>query len=179
MPDQKELLKLMKSATVFSDDYREANIDAAHRRADNAYHSILENEADYLARKRSALFIPKTRDHCTRWMTTITNAFYSSDDLVTLTNTLEPEGARFTNEVVNIRLEKHLPTFAFIACGADATVKYGNAVGKTAWDYRVEERSETSLDGVTTTSISPETDKPTLELIPFENIQYDFRVISE
>jgi hypothetical protein len=179
MPDPKELLKLMKDATSFSDEYREANIDPAHRRAYNAYHSILENEADYITRKRSALFIPKTRDHCRRWKTTITNAFFMSDDLVTLTNSLYPEEARFTNEVVNIRLEKHMPTFQFISRGADAHVVVGNAIGKAGWDYRTEKVSDTSLDGVTTTYESPATDRPFLELVPFENIQYDFRVISE
>jgi hypothetical protein len=179
MPDQKEFLKLMKDATAFADDYRTHNIDPAHRRADNAYHSILENEADYIARKRSALFIPKTRDHCRRWTTTITNAFFMSDDLVTLTNALYPVEARFTNEVVNIRLEKHLPTYQFISKAAHAHVKYGNAIGKTGWDYRTETRKETSPEGVETTYEAPETDRPFLELVPFENIQYDFRVISE
>src|SRR5574341_1005129 len=174
-----EFLKLMGDATAFSDEYRRANIDPSHRRADNAYHSILENEQDYIERKRSSLFIPKTRDHCRRWTTTITNAFFMSDDLVTLTNTLYPDKARFTNEVVNIRLEKYMPTFQFVSKAAHTHVKYGNAVGKTGWEYSAEEMSEVSLDGVKTTYESPITDRPFLELVPFENIQYDFRVISE
>src|SRR5512134_2439414 len=98
MPSRDEFLKLMKDATAFADEYRENNIDPAHRRADNAYHSILENEADYIARKRSAIFVPKVRDFCTRWVTTVKNAFYTSDDMVTLSNTLYPANAKFNNE---------------------------------------------------------------------------------
>lgn len=179
MPSKDTFLELMEDATSFCDSYRSANIDPAHRRADNAYHGILEKEEEYRERKRSALFIPKTRQHCTGWKTTITNAMFTSDDLVTLTNTLDPDGARFTNEVVNIRLEKHLPTFSFISKASDAHVKYGNAVGKTGWDYRTETVEERGLDGSVTRYEAPETDAPFLELIPFENIQYDYRVISE
>ena len=179
MPSKKDFLRLMEDSTAFCNRYRQANIDPAHRRADNAYHSILENEADYQERKRSSLFIPKTRDHCRRWTTTITNAFFMSDDIVTLTNTLYPDEARYTNEVVNIRLDKSVPTFQFVSKSAHATVKYGNAVGKTGWDFRTEVREEKSLDGTVTRYEAPETDVPFLELVPFENIQYDFRVISE
>ena len=179
MPSKKDFLRLMEDATAFCNRYRQANIDPAHRRADNAYHSILENEADYQERKRSSLFIPKTRDHCRRWTTTITNAFFMSDDILTLTNTLYPDKARYTNEVVNIRLDKYVPTFQFVSKSAHATVKYGNAIGKTGWDFRTEVREEKSLDGTVTRYEAPETDRPFLELVPFENIQYDFRVISE
>lgn len=179
MPSKKEFLQLMEDATAFCDQYRQVNIDPAHRRADHAYHGILENEQDYIERKRSALFIPKTRDHCRRWKTTITNPFFASDDIVTLTNTLYPDEARFTNEVVNIRLEKHMPIFLIISKSADATVKYGNAVGKTGWEFRTEKITEKGLDGAQITYESPETDRPFIETIPFENIQYDFRVISE
>lgn len=170
----------MEDASAFCQSYRSANIDPAHRRADNAYHGILENEQDYKARPgASSLFIPKTRDHCRRWKTTITNPFFASDDIVTLTNTLYPDQARFTNEIVNIRLEKHMPTFLTISKAADATVKYGNAVGKTGWEFRTETVTEKGLDGSTVTYEAPETDKPFIETIPFENIEYDFRVISE
>ncbi len=179
MPTQQEFTRLMEDATSFCDSYRSTNIDPAHRRADASYHGILENEADYIERKRSSLFIPKTRDHCTRWMTTITNAFFVSDDMVTLTNTLDPDKARFTNEVVNIRLEKHIPTFSFLSKASDAHVKYGNAVGKTGWDYRTESVMERGLDGVTMRYDAPETDRPFLELVPFENVQYDYRCITE
>ena len=179
MPSDKDFKRLMEDATSFCDEYRATNIDPAHRRADTAYHGILENEEDYISRKRSRLFIPKTRDHCTRWMTTITNAVYLSDDMVTLNNSMDPDRARFTNEVVNVRLEKYLPTFNFISKAADATVKYGNAVGKTGWEFKTESRTDQLLDGSSVKYESPEKDGPFLELVPFENIQFDYRVISE
>ena len=179
MPTKDEFLGLMQDATNFCDEYRRNNIDPQHRMADYAFHGILENENEYIARNRSSLFIPKTRQHCTSWKTTITNAFFVSDDMVTLTNSVNPQGARFTNEVVNVRIEKHLPMFNFVSKAADAHVKYGNAIGKTGWEFRTESRTEKALDGSVHTYESPETDKPFVELVPFENIQYDYRVIAE
>lgn len=182
MPTKSEFQRLMEDSTSFCDAYRSTNIDPAHRRADMAYHGILENEQEYIERKRSALFIPKTRQHCTGWKTTITNAFFMSDDFVTLTNAVAPEKARFTNEVVNLRLDKgrnYRSVHAFISKAADAHVKYGNAIGKVGWEYRSEAVEEVGPDGEVTKYESPETDRPFLELIPFENVQYDYRVISE
>jgi hypothetical protein len=173
----------MTDATTYCEDYRANNIDPAHRRADKAYHGELENLQDYIDRGRSQLFIPKTRDHVRRWTTTIVNAFYLSDDIVTVQYSLDEAKERFTNEVLNRRIEGKTEFFKFLTQAAHAHVKYGNAVGKTGWCY--EEKSEKTVstdaetgESIETETVSPVLDKPFFELIPFEQVQIDYRCTS-
>ena len=133
----------MKDASAFTEDYRSNNIDPAHRKADNAYHGILENLEDYVARGRSQLFIPKTQIQVDKWVKTFVNAFYQSDDIVTVDYGIDEAKERFTNEVLNRRIEGKTTFFMFLTNLAHATVKYGNGVAKTGWDY--QEKSEKSV----------------------------------
>lgn len=181
-PSTETLKRLMSDSTRFCEDYRTANIDAAHQRADRAYHGILENEADYEARGRSKIFVPKTRDHCRRWKTTLINAFVMSDDVVTLAYPPSLDKERFTNEVFNMRLEDGGEFYGFITAAADAHVKYGQAVGKVGWAFDREEKISEESD--------PETGEPVqvrdvevfedrlfFDNVPFEDVAYDYRVI--
>jgi len=183
MPKDKDLLRLMKDVTAFCDDYRSTNIDPAHRRADNIYHCIHENQKDYTERGRSSLYIPKVRNHVRKWVSTIVNAFMSSDDLVSISYPVVPEKERFTNEVYNRRLERDCNFFMFLASAAGSHVKYGNAIGKTGWEYSEEvvgtdeyvnpETGEKIREEVT----APTLDRPFFDVIPFENVQLDYRCI--
>lgn len=177
MPKKSDMLMLMEDATSFCDDYREKNIDPVHQRADNAYHGLIDNQEEYEKRGRSMLFIPKTRDHVRRWVTTIVNSFYVSDDVVTLLHP-HPMYAKFTNEVFNIRLELHTNFFKFLSQAAHCHCKYGNAAAKVGWDYQEGYREE--FDEETQTKIEvfdPIVDSPFFEMIPFENLMFDYRVI--
>ena len=183
MPTKKQFQTLMKDASTYVEDYRSNNIDPKHREADDAYHGILPNLQEYIDRGRSALYIPKTLVQVDKWVKTFVNAFYLSDDIVTIQYSLDEAKERFTNEVVNRRIEAETAFFMFLTDFAHATVKYGNAVGKTGWQY--EERSEKASytdpeSGETseTTATSPVTDKPFFEVIPFEQIQVDYRCTS-
>lgn len=183
MPKDKDLLRLMRDVTAFCDEYRSANVDPAHRRADNIYHGIHENLADYQERGRSSLYIPKVRNHVRKWTSTIVNAFMASDDLVTVSYPVVPEKERFTNEVVNRRLERDCNFFMFLANAAHSHIKYGNAVGKTGWEYSEEVvRTEEYVDPESGESVkedvtAPTTDRPFFDVIPFENVQVDYRCI--
>ena len=183
MPKDKDLLRLMKDATAFCDDYRSREIDPAHRRADNIFHMIHENQADYEKRGRSSLYIPKVRNHVRKWTSTIVNAFMASDDLVTISYPVAPVKERFTNEVFNRRLERDTSFFMFLANAAHAHIKYGNAIGKTGWEYSEEVvGSEEYTDADTGEAVkedivAPTTDRPFFDVIPFENVQIDYRCI--
>lgn len=180
MPDTRTMKRLMEDATRWVEQYRSTNIIPAHRRADRLYHGILDNEAEYEERGRSHLFIPKTRNHVRRWTTTIVNAFYTSDDVVTLSNPTDEAGQRFTNEVFNLRLEKYSDFFSFLSRAAHAYVKYGNVVGKVGWDYEERTVTERMEDPETGEEVryeisAPVRNAPFLEVVPFENVQLDYR----
>jgi hypothetical protein len=179
MPTKKQFLELIKAASDFADEYRENNIDPVHQAADDAYHGILINSAEYEERGRSKLFIPKTRDHCRRWVNTIVNAFYLSDDIVTLSYPPSLEKQNFTNEVFNQRLELTTNFYKFLTSAAHAHVKYGNCIGKTGWEYKDAVRVEIDKERQIQVEVQdPIVDRPFFEVIPFENIQFDYRVIS-
>ena len=177
MPKKAEMMLLMKDSTRFSDSYRESNIDEKHKAADNAYHGVLENLEEYKKRGRSCLFIPTTRDHVRRWVTTVVNAFYVSDDIVSLQHP-DPYKQLFTNEVFNLRLELYTSFFTFLSQAAHAHVKYGNAIAKTGWEYADGYRMEYDEEAGQKKEIyDPLVDRPFFELVPFENLMYDYRVI--
>ena len=183
MPTKAQFKTLMADASAYVEDYRVQNIDPAHRRADHSYHGILENQQDYIDRGRSMLFIPKTRDHVRRWTTTITNAFYQSDDIVTVEYGIDEARERFTNEVVNRRLEGQTSFYRWLTGAAHTHCKTGNAVGKTGWEY--EEREDRSSyddpetgEEIEQITVSPVRDKPFFELVPFEQVQIDYRCTS-
>ena len=183
MPTKTQFKTLMRDATTFCEDYRARNIDPAHRRADKAYHGELDNLQEYIDRGRSQLFIPKTQIQVDKWVKTFVNAFYQSDDIVTVDYALDEAKERFTNEVLNRRIEAKTTFFMFLTHFAHATVKYGNGVGKTGWDY--EEKSEKSVytdqetgESIETETTSPVVDKPFFEVVPFEQIQIDYRCTS-
>lgn len=178
MPSKREFMEMMLDADRFATDYREENIDPDHQAADDAYHGVLPNEAEYMKRGRSMLFIPKTRDHVRKWTSIITNAFYASDDIVTNSYPADLDKQKFTNEVFNIRLELEKDFYVFLRQSAHATVKYGNAIGKTGWEYKDGVRVEVDKDmGTLVTVEDPIVDRPFFEVVPFENVQYDYRCI--
>jgi len=173
----------MNDSTTYCEDYRSVNIDPAHRRADDAYHGKLENLTEYIDRGRSMLFIPKTQIQVDKWVKTFVNSFYQSDDIVTVDYSLDEAKERFTNEVLNRRIEGKTTFFMFLTNLAHATVKYGNGVAKTGWEY--QEKTEKSVytdqetgQSVETSTVSPVVDKPFFEVIPFEQIQIDYRCTS-
>jgi len=180
MPTKKQFQTLMKDATTYCEDYRSNNIDPRHREADDAYHGILKNLQDYIDRGRSCLFIPKTQTRVDKWTKTLVNAFFLSDDIVTCQYSLDEAKERFTNEVLNRRLEAKTAFFMFLVDFAHATVKYGNAIGKTGWEYSESSTKESTPDPTTgemmdTTVTTPTVDKPFFEVVPFEQIQIDYR----
>lgn len=173
----------MGDATTYCESYRATNIDPAHRRADAAYHGVLDNIQEYIERGRSMLFIPKTQIQVDKWTKTFVNAFYMSDDIVTVDYSLDEAQEIFTNEVVNRRIEGKTTFFMFLTDAAHATVKYGNVGGKTGWDYSESSKQESVVDPETgetiqTTITSPAVDKPFFEVIPFEQLQVDYRCTS-
>ena len=182
MPTKTQFKTLMKDATTYCEDYRSTNIDPAHKRADLAYHGTLENLADYEERGASSLFIPKTQINVDKWVKTLVNAFYISDDIVTIDYSLDEAKERFTNEVVNRRIEGKTTFYQFLRDSAHAHVKYGNVVGKTGWEY--QEKSEKSVyedefgEKTVTETTSPVVDKPFFEVVPFEHVQIDYRCTS-
>jgi hypothetical protein len=183
MPTKQQFKTLLKDSTAFCEDYRSSNIDVAMREADDAYHGVLENLADYEARGRSRLYIPKTQVQVDKWVKTFVNAFYLSDDIVTCLYPLDEGKERFTNEVLNRRIEAKTTFFMWLADFAHATVKYGNSVGKTGWDYSESSSTESQLDPDTgamtnVTVTTPVVDKPFFEVVPFEQIQLDYRCTS-
>ena len=183
MPTRKEFLTLMKDASSFTEDYRARNIDPEHRKADDAYHGVLQNLQDYIDRGRSALYIPKTQIQTDKWVKTLVNAFYTSDDIVNVLYPLEEAKERFTNEVINRRIEAETTFFMFLVDYAHATVKYGNGVGKTGWEYEEIKTKESQVDPETGETVetevsSPVTDEPFFEVVPFEQIQVDYRCTS-
>jgi hypothetical protein len=183
MPTKKQFQTLMRDATTYCEDYRSVNIDPAHRKADDAYHGVLENLQDYIDRNRSCLFIPKTQTRVDKWTKTLVNSFYLSDDIVTAQYSLDEGKERFTNEVLNRRLEAQTTFFMFLVDFSHATVKYGNGVGKTGWEYSETTDKAESTDPDTgevsvTETTSPVVDKPFFEVVPFEQIQVDYRCTS-
>jgi len=99
------------------------------------------------------VFIPKTQIQVDKWVKTFVNAFYQSDDIVTVDYSLDEAKERFTNEVLNRRIEGKTTFFMFLTNLAHATVKYGNGVAKTGWDYQ-EETSESVYTDAETASRS-------------------------
>ncbi|THF55924.1 portal protein [Pseudothauera rhizosphaerae] len=111
---------------------------------------------------RSKLFRPKTRSSVRRNEAVAAEAFFSTDDVVTVmpfddSNPIQRAGADLAQELLKWRLTKSVPWF-MTACGAyqDAQVA-GVVVSRQYWDYDPDR-------GI---------DRPVIELIPVENFRID------
>lgn len=132
---------------------------------------------------RAKFFRPKTRSAVKRAEAAAAVAFFSTDDVVSIQaeDTSDPKAvlaAEIRSELLNYRLTNSLPWFITLLGAFQDTWIMGACCSYQEWVYEEKEVDKTVIDvrsGKIEKIKSTEVvrDKPSVELIPLENIRFD------
>lgn len=119
-----------------------------------------------LYQRRSRIFRPKTRSAGQKFEAAVSNAYFATKDIITLTpeNTRDPEqkaSAIINTNLLNYRLTKTIPWFKICIGAAQEAWKMGVVASYQSWVYEEDEDGNIIKD------------EPRIELIPPENLRID------
>ncbi len=160
-----DFLQLARDAYSSSTSYFDANIRAQIERDLRQFQSQHPNDSKYLSdayKGRSRLFRPKTRAMIRKNEAIAAEAFFSTNDVVSITPTNDNDprqlaSAEIMQALLQYRLTKSIPWFLTV-CGAyqDAQT-VGLVASYQYWEYSRQRKR----------------DKPCVELMPIENLRFD------
>lgn len=164
-----------------------------------AFNNMHAQGSKYLSgdyRYRSTLYRPKTRTMVRRGEMLTASAFFSNEDVVSITaedddDPKQQASAEILQQLLQYRLTKSIPWFQTLVGARQDCDVMGMAVAKVAWDYeeeflRTERRPKMGADGQPihkegendieteeTDLYRVKSDKPYIDLIAPENFRFD------
>ena len=193
-------LKLAQEAYRFSTTYIDSNYRKRWEDSILAFNNSHPMDSKYNSpsfSKRSKLYRPKTRAIIRKNEAAAAAAFFSNMDVVSVqaqnqANKQQCVSADIMKELLQYRLKKSIPWFQTVLGGLQDAQKTGAVCACIDWEYEEEKTREFSNDTEDETTegddvdapqagaeTAPEaarkivTDRPTVELIPIENIRID------
>lgn len=167
--DNKEWLKLAQDAyqdsTTFLDNHYRRQWENNIRLYQNQ-HPLGSKYNTELFQRRSSIFRPKTRSAAQKFEAAVSNAYFSTKDIVNIfprnpRDEHQIASAKINTNLLEYRLEKTVPWFKICLGAAQEAWKMGVVVSYQSWEYEEDSNGRVKKD------------TPTIELIPPENIRLD------
>jgi hypothetical protein len=172
-PDQPNWMRRAKDAYRFSTSWTDSNYRKKWEDGIRAFNSQHPGDSKYnseIFKKRSNLYVPKTRAIIRKNEAAVAAALFSNTDRISCTalnpaDQQERIGAEVMQELLQYRLTKSIPWFQFVMGGIQDAQTTGAAVAHWHWSYSTRKDAKGK--------IVKTSDKPVAELIPIENFRFD------
>ena len=193
----REWLNIVRTSYEASTDFLDDGVRTEWEASLARFHSEHPPGSKYYSsayKGRSKIFRPKTRSFSRRAESTAAKALFSNTDLVDVRgqdrgSVRQAASARLYKALLQYRLEHSIPWFLTAMGARQDAFNYGICCSLSSWDYEVEEiktvvpvmdeMGQSILDedgqelGEEVTELKVKTDKPSIKLIPPENIRFD------
>ena len=171
--DQPNWSRRAKDAWRFSTSYVDSNYRRLWDDSIRAFNNQHPGDSKYnseIFRKRSHLFVPKTRAIVRKNEAAAAAAFFSNLDRIAVTaqnqnDQQERVSAEVMQQLLQYRLTKSIPWFQVVLGGMQDAQVQGAAVAHVHWRYSMKRDAKGKL-------VRNE-DKPCVDLIPIENFRFD------
>ena len=171
--DEPNWSRRAKDAYRFSTTWTDTNYRRKWEDGIRAFNSMHPGESKYnneIFKKRSNLYVPKTRAVIRKNEAAVAAALFSNTDRISMT-ALNPndQGERISAEVmqelVQYRLTKSIPWFQFVMGGIQDAQTTGAAIGHWHWQYSTRKTKDGKVKKVK--------DAPAVDLVPIEYFRFD------
>ena len=171
--DEPNWARRAKDAFRFSTTYVDSNYRKAWEDSIKAFNNQHPGDSKYnsdLFRKRSSIFVPKTRSIISKNEAAAASAFFSNLDRISVSainqnDPTERVSSEIMEALLQYRLTKSIPWFqTCMGAVQDAQVQ-GACIAHVYWRYSMRRNAKGKL--------IKSQDKPAIDLIPIENFRFD------
>jgi hypothetical protein len=171
--DQPNWSRRAKDAWRFSTSFVDTNYRSLWDDSIRAFNNQHASDSKYnseIFRKRSHMFVPKTRAIIRKNEAAAAAAFFSNMDRISVTaqnqnDQQERVSAEVMQQLLQYRLTKSIPWFQVVMGGMQDAQTQGAAVAHIHWRYSMKRDAKGK--------VVPNEDKPCVDLIPIENFRFD------
>ena len=162
-----------KDAWRFSTSFVDSNYRRQWDDSIRAFNNQHPGDSKYnseIFRKRSNIFVPKTRSIIRKNEAAAASAFFSNMDRISVTaqnanDAQERVSAEVMQALLQYRLTKSIPWFQLVMGGMQDAQTQGAAIAHVHWRYTMRKDAKGKL--------VRSDDKPVVDLVPIENFRFD------
>ena len=172
-PEQPNWRRRAQDAYRFSTSFVDTNYRSKWDDSIKAFNNQHPSDSKYnseIFRKRSSIFVPKTRAIIRKNEAAAAAAFFSNLDRISVTpvngnDEVERVSADVMQQLLQYRLTKSIPWFQICMGGLQDAQVQGACVAHVSWRYAMRKDAKGKL--------IRSDDKPMVDLIPIENFRFD------
>ena len=172
-PDEPNWKRRAQDAFRFSTTFIDANYRKNWEDSIKAFNSLHPGDSKYnseIFRKRSNIYVPKTRAIVRKNEAAAAAAFFSNLDRISITavngnDEVERASADVMQQLLQHRLTKSIPWFQICMGGIQDAQVQGACISHIYWQYAMRKNAKGKL--------VRSSDKPCIDLIPIENFRFD------